>query len=661
VTRTRTCLLLALLQLAGCDETVGFLSVEMTVTAPTPPLSCDADPRRAAELSFVVSCSDGTTIERTYAVADNAASLPGVPLSSCTITITARNAHGRAVLSGSTGVLEVAEGENEPVSVTLVPELCEPLSDCDADGDGVADSDELALGIDPNLADSDGDGLDDGFELLECCSDASERDEAECKLLIQSVFPSYGTAGDTVFLKTTATIVDPQAKLGGAPLLMMGQDTRTFFGLIDDAAVLGPISLTSEGATAVFQDLFAVLRHPPEPVFKIHQEAGADGALMQQLVDLAPLGPDLWLLGRSGPASGPEIQAKLPIIVRYDRGTDHKEQLTLPMSDVTPIGLAVDPAGLAVLLEAPSGPLLVFVPAAAEPSPPVVRQFAIKGEAPVAVLIEPGGAFAQVLLRDAIARIDLSRNDTDAITPTALPGASLARGSDRDDRSNGAGDQSVFSDCTGLAYLAPSDAAAGQGYSYLSCHAPCEDRPQCKRRGTLLRVGPVKSCLAALSAGAPRAACWTVFTTDPAEEFVGAPVVDHVRQQVYQLTRGSGVVSAPFGRPGPLPRLMPPLIPFKWQGRDSTPRVMQLHQASGQLFVVDGPQVRRLEPRAKDLAARFGRSFPVGMVGEEATLITLTPDEQGSVLDVALQNGGSFASLFSVCRARCSGCLCRSQ
>jgi hypothetical protein len=39
------------------------------------------------------------------------------------------------------------------------------MADADTDGDGLMDSEEKALGTDPNEADSDGDGWDDGEEV----------------------------------------------------------------------------------------------------------------------------------------------------------------------------------------------------------------------------------------------------------------------------------------------------------------------------------------------------------------------------------------------------------------------------------------------------------------------------------------------------------------
>lgn len=49
--------------------------------------------------------------------------------------------------------------------------------DQDADGDGLLDPDEIALGSDPAVADSDGDGYSDGEEARQNTSPADEGDK----------------------------------------------------------------------------------------------------------------------------------------------------------------------------------------------------------------------------------------------------------------------------------------------------------------------------------------------------------------------------------------------------------------------------------------------------------------------------------------------------
>jgi hypothetical protein len=48
--------------------------------------------------------------------------------------------------------------------------------DVDSDGDGLLDSEELALGTDPDATDSDGDGTDDGDEVAENTSPTDAED-----------------------------------------------------------------------------------------------------------------------------------------------------------------------------------------------------------------------------------------------------------------------------------------------------------------------------------------------------------------------------------------------------------------------------------------------------------------------------------------------------
>ena len=61
--------------------------------------------------------------------------------------------------------------------VAIAAAGCGPAGPVDTDGDGLADSYELEIGTDPELADTDGDGHDDRTELYQF-TDPQEEDSA---------------------------------------------------------------------------------------------------------------------------------------------------------------------------------------------------------------------------------------------------------------------------------------------------------------------------------------------------------------------------------------------------------------------------------------------------------------------------------------------------
>jgi hypothetical protein len=197
--------------------------------------------------------------------------------------------------------------------------------------------------------------------------------------------------------------------------------------------------------------------------------------------------------------------------------------------------------------------------------------------------------------------------------------------------------------CTGLE-IDPSPAAnTPTTASFLGCNQAlgCPPGAACDERGYLVRVPAACLVLKQGSDTGLGKACGTTHLLAPATRAVGAPVVDPGRRRVHLLTT-AGLVSTSIDNPS---KLLPVHVPFPWPHKAKTSQLMALN--NGQLFVVDGPMIRRLEPYGSSVGERQGRSFPVGGPTDEATTLVISPDRQ--TLAVGRQLYGSVSSLMGVC------------
>ena len=158
-------------------------------------------------------------------------------------------------------------------------------------------------------------------------------DVPQCLYPNTSIMEVPVTCGEPVLIRTTASLKNPKVVLGGAPLESLQSDNTTVFGRVAKRAVLGDVSLTSDGTSApAFSDLFAVLFDDPQPVIEIEQQTGGVNlALMQTVVDLASAGNRLWLLGSSGRISSDGTAGGLPILLFTDRVTKDTARVPVPV------------------------------------------------------------------------------------------------------------------------------------------------------------------------------------------------------------------------------------------------------------------------------------------------------------------------------------------
>lgn len=639
--------------LVGCSETVGFLTVDLLVPSRSPQIVCDKDPRRAESLEVRASC-DGQTVSETVKVSDQSCTLSDVPLGECTIEVEAQNVHKRAVLSGS-AVATITSGENQAIKLQLVEERCDTPS-CDPDGDKLATTDEKSLGTDPDLSDTDGDGLEDGVELLQCCTDPTRTDGKCGALLIQRVEPGMGPEGTPVMLKASAPLDNPQVEVGGQPLTGVIADSTIAFGMVATGSVLGEVALTTGGSRVTHANLFAVLRGQPESVAEISAKATGLAPVAYQLVDQSFSGPRQFFLGRSfvsasgSPDNAPIVIAIL-LLVDYQQPAVAKAIVALNREPVA-VAAAGDRA-LVLLRNGSQAELALFEVKDLTTGLGAGKTVTFKDpkvlaamQHPVELVLEPAGDVAQVLLKDGLVRFKLDgavAGPAKRLSFESLPILAPA------------GPMEGAGGCVGMA-LAGANAITGaaNAVTFLACNGamPCPPGAPCPGQALLVRV-PMKGCLALDSATLPdptdpntpdpNSPCGTVHPLPEPGAAVGNPVVD--KQTVYLLT-GSGVATASAAAGAPV---LSTLVPLQWTGKTSGTDVMAV--AGSNLFVVDGPRVWRMEPGAASPEQRKGKPFVVGRGSEEVQAVVASPD--GAALGVAVQAPGGPSWVAGVCLKPC--------
>lgn len=646
-------LTLAALLAAGCSETVGFLSIDLQAKY-SPPIACGSekevqDPRLASTITLRAVCESGS-IQSTHLISEGSASLQDIPLEECTIEVEAANRFGRTVLTGKASAT-IAEGENEPLQVYLQEQACaDPLNfSCDQDQDQLADADEKGLGTDPQKPDSDQDGLEDGVEVMQCCTNPLGPNNKPCSLLIQRVHPGMGPAGEFVMVKASNPLTNPQVSLGNAPLEIPLQDTKTVFGQVSKKATLGEVTVTSGvQKSPPYHSLFAVLRDDPELIIALDQRAGASALLMQEVVDLAYQGDRLFLLGRAG-TSTRSVAASVVLVV--DRLKKKHTRLVLPHKG-SPKALAAGPKYLALLLQDDSvkKATLLFYEQGVGSGLKYHKALSLALPNPVDMMLEPDGTGLLVLFSGHLVRVSLTTLSTSGNTFPLTKKVVFGR------PPVGAMAQ-ISGRCTGLDYFKPATAGAGMGTAYLACNinsALCKAGQSCPIWGQLVQVGPVLKCLGNKVPLLPgKDPCWITTTSKAPLPLLGAPAVDSKNKKVYLRTPGF-VTYTPLDSTGSQIRTMPLFIAVKWQGGSTAPDQMIL-DGGGHLFAASGPLVHRLLPQQSSEKLRRGLPFAVGP-DQESLMLGLSSD--GSLLDVVRREFGSLHSLMSVCLKRCTGCLC---
>jgi hypothetical protein len=599
-------------------------------------------------------------VVQSASIDDGSFSLSDVPLGTCDIEVTVSNVHGRIVLGGEALDVDVQRGENASLTIQLLERHCGTPA-CDSDGDGLADVDEDALGIDAERLDTDDDGLEDGLELVQCCTDPLI-EEGECtKQLIQRVEPGMGTVGTALLIKTAAPLSEPQISVGGAALQSPLAEGTLVFGMVGQGAVLGEVELTDKSSVATYKDLFAVLDRSPELVTELSHRAGAGILLMSKLVDQAFADRVQFLLGRGQTSSSDSSSSVVSVpllIIRDGSGVVRQGMVRAsgqPSATGEPVALAVGPDRLLVLLSNKGQAELVLYELDIDPIKDPIKFFAsgkrvtiddqsalAQMVGPVDIVLEPSGDVALMLLKNLLVRFRFDASglvsQATAITSDGLFEKLAAVGIKLENK--------VSLGCTGLAH------AAEQGAVHLGCNLSraCAPGQPCNPLGVLVRI-KLDSCMPFGNAGSitqpslKLGTCLFLYPFKQLARSVGAPVVDARGKRVYQLST-AGVFAAPVSGPSRSANLHAPL---PYEGQSDSPDLMALDDRF--LFVANGSMVWVMEPALGDPARRRGKPFVVGQGNEQAQMLAL--DGEGGLLSVARTFGG-FGSLMSVCVKPCN-------
>lgn len=631
----------------GCGETVGFLTVELLVPEITPSIECEADPRRASVMRFLLDCPS-EQFEQLFLVDSGRASLSGVPLESCALRVEVENSHGRLLYSGERAV-ELGEGDVSPVSITLTEEECPRNSSCDGDGDGVADSDEMALGLDPDLADSDEDGLQDGVELAVCCSDPTVyATEQQCELAIQWVSPLVGTPGDGFALGTTAPFTNPTVTLGGQTVPngpVSYENTTLFFGQVPPNAVLGEVSLRDNtGVVASLGVLFSVLRAAPETILEIDRSVPGVNLPMTVAFDSATYGRDLFLLG----ATGTDFASMRPSVLRfrYEEGVGRSlERLSLSSASGRTTPIAIDAGGgvVAALLYEEAQPLLHI---ARTDAALAAETITLPIADALSIVVEGDGRHVLVMRTRGLLRVDTSGGASASMPSATIP-------------------NSLGLYCTGADVVRRQKSAREESYAFLACYScPLEEgatKPPCPQRAALFRFGPLESCFTD-----ERADCWRTFRLPQQEDrTLGGPVVDSPATAqsgeprlpyVFFLTAESGLFAVPMDAPhDSTPKL---LLPLRAGIDPRTRHPLRVDPRRGLLYVLDRVKIERIDLTSQRPLA----PAPVGGGQESATSLAMSGD--GSALAITRVSPQLPMQLMHICVQRCpldAGCVCNAM
>jgi hypothetical protein len=640
------------LLLLGCNETVGFLSIDVLVSPRSLPITCADDLRRATRVSVTATC-DGATVEASYPAAEGTVALSQVPIGTCTIEVKGLNRFGHAVLSASTRT-QLVRGDNPPVKLTLAEVPCD--SSCDPDNDGLSSADEQSLGSSADSADTDGDGIEDGVELKECCTDPLKKDADQCKQsLIQRVDPIFGPAQETVLIKTSRALSGtPQVTLGRAPLV----DQRVFdnvyiVGIVSPSAILDVVQLSASSQPSVedpiYFSLFSVLRVDPERVSDIDRRAsGTAAGLTRRLVDVAyGESNQLFLLGEAD-ATGSGARS---VVVGYDRVTGQATRIG-DWNDATPIAVVASAQiVIALLQDSASAPRLVIRDLKAATTRTITD---LPRRPPVSLELEPDGKAVQILLQDVLVRLPTSATSVSegvvvdardylVLDPIALPGGPAVPptpiGEGR---------------CTGLAY----DATAGATYILCNVALPCPIGITCpiSGQGLVLRVATARCLPLTTSKPSFDQSCWARSPALPQGVAQGSPVIDPEARMVYMLSDAM-LYGLSFDATT-TPLLPKEVLGFNREGKVSSPRLMALDRGSSVLYIADGLTVRRINPRASELTRRALRPMVLGREAEAVSFVALAPDRR--TLDLERRRAGILSSLITVCLQRCAGCPCEA-